>query len=99
MKLFEWLTSLMLGGLRRKQLAAPKQKGRLNCSECGGGIHRHDRYVILAARHRDCGDPKLVGQRVLIEAGAGRLTGINAQDGEVVGVKTDSQGGGDAVRS
>lgn len=61
MHLFNWI-SLPFRFRRLPKAAAP---GRLCCSECGGGIHRHDRYVILAARHRDCGDPKLTGQRSL----------------------------------
>lgn len=57
MKLFTWF--------HRKpepSLAAAKT---LRCQTCGGGIHRHDRYRILAVVHRDCGDPKQVGQKRL----------------------------------
>lgn len=58
MTLFNWLRNL-----RRKPEPAPK--GKLCCIDCGRGIHRHERYTILSAKHRDCGDPKLVGQTSL----------------------------------
>lgn len=55
MKLFTWL--------HRKP--SPTTAKTLRCQTCGGGIHRHDRYRILAVVHRDCGDPKQVGQKRL----------------------------------
>ena len=66
MSLFDWIPL----PARFRRVRAPKLvlDGKLHCSECGGSIRRHDRYVILSARHRDCGDPKLVGQK--------RLTGL-----------------------
>jgi hypothetical protein len=60
MKLFDWLKKRLAG-----ESPVKPGSGKLCCSECHGQIHRHDRYVILAARHRDCGDPKMVGQRRL----------------------------------
>lgn len=56
MKLFAWL--------HRKPAPSSETK-TLHCQTCGGGIHRHDRYRILAVVHRDCGDPKQVGQKRL----------------------------------
>lgn len=35
---------------------------RVPCSECGRPRHKHDRIVIDAWHHADCGDPKKVGQ-------------------------------------
>lgn len=61
MHIFDWIPLPS----RFRRPPKPAAPGRLCCSECGGGIHRHDRYVILSARHRNCGDPKLVGQRTL----------------------------------
>jgi len=40
-------------------------RNALCCSACQAQIHRHDRYIILVARHRDCSDPKLVKQMSL----------------------------------
>jgi hypothetical protein len=58
-KLFDWLVKV--GVLR-----APKPpKGKLCCIDCGRGIHKHERYQIIAAKHRDCGDPKMIGQASL----------------------------------
>jgi hypothetical protein len=37
----------------------------MRCDKCSGSIHRHDRYIILVARHMDCGYPRGVGQKVL----------------------------------
>jgi hypothetical protein len=42
---------------------ASVERGRLRCDHCQRNIHRHDRYVIVKAVHRDCSDPKLVGQQ------------------------------------
>lgn len=61
MKLINWL--IRVGVLPERAPKAPK--GKLCCIDCGRGIHKHDRYQILAAKHRDCGDPKLVGQASL----------------------------------
>lgn len=58
LKFITWFRSL-----RAKPKISPK--GKLCCIDCGRRIHRHDRYQILAAKHRDCGDPKLVGQASL----------------------------------
>ena len=63
MHLFNWIP--LPARFRRLRVVKPVSSGKLCCSECGGSIHRHDRYVILVARHRDCGDPKLVGQKTL----------------------------------
>ncbi len=55
----------MIAFLRRFRRAwniASSRGGKMCCEECGGRIHRHDRYKILAAKHLDCSDPKLVGQ-------------------------------------
>jgi hypothetical protein len=45
----------------------PKAKiqpaGKLCCEDCRRQIHRYDRYVIVSAKHRNCADPKLVGQQ------------------------------------
>lgn len=45
----------------RKSRAGDVPKVRLRCNSCGVHIHRHDRYTIVVAKHRDCRDPKLVG--------------------------------------
>lgn len=55
----------MIAFLRRFRRAwnlAASQGGRLRCEDCGCNIHRRERYEILAAKHRDCKDKKLVGQ-------------------------------------
>jgi hypothetical protein len=57
MKLFGWL--------RRTNAVTTTAPTALRCAKCGGGIHRHDRYRILAVVHRDCGDPKQVGQKMI----------------------------------
>jgi hypothetical protein len=63
MHLFDWIP--LPARFRRLRLRKSASDGKLRCSECGGGIRRHDRYVIDAAHHRDCHDPKLVGQKTL----------------------------------
>jgi len=62
MNLFDWIT--WPARLRRRR-PKPIFTGKLRCEECGGGIHRHDHYMIIAARHRNCKDPRLVGQQSL----------------------------------
>lgn len=56
MKLFAWL---------HRKPAAPPPAGRMCCVNCGGSIHKSEKYRILAVAHRDCGDPKQVGQKSL----------------------------------
>lgn len=53
MKLFQFL----------KRFQATPKPGKLRCEDCRAAIHKHDRYRIVIARHIDCGDPKLVGQK------------------------------------
>lgn len=43
-----------------------KRPGRgLRCEDCRARIHKHDKYTVLAARHKDCRDPQLAGQQSL----------------------------------
>ena len=56
--LFSWLR-------RPRRLPQIKADGKLRCSQCGGPLHRHERFEILAVRHRDCQDPRQTGQRSL----------------------------------
>lgn len=56
MKLFAWL--------HRKPAPHPPA-GTMFCVKCGGGIHKREKYRIITVEHRDCGDPKQVGQAVL----------------------------------
>ena len=62
MKIFQWLAKL--NPLRTKP--APPSAG-LRCSCCLHHIHKGERFVIEAARHRDCRDPKLTGQGRLFD--------------------------------
>jgi hypothetical protein len=48
-----------------KRIRNLRREGKLCCSDCGCQIHRHERYTILAAKHRDCTDKRLVGQMSL----------------------------------
>lgn len=57
MKFINWIRSFRV---RRQNHAAP---AKLICEDCGCQIHRHERYKIVRARHRDCKDKKLVGQQ------------------------------------
>ena len=57
----QWLKALS----RRLQPVPISKRSGLCCSDCHAQIHRHDRYIITSARHRDCRDPKLVGQKSL----------------------------------
>ena len=65
MKLFTWLRNF-------HKSPKPTPKGKLCCAECGRSIHKHDRYQILTAKHRDCMDTKLVGQQSLPKSEKGR---------------------------
>lgn len=49
--------------LRRPSKQA--SKGHLVYSECERNIHRHERYTIIAVKHRDCADRRQVGQMSL----------------------------------
>jgi len=60
MDLFRWLHTL-----KTRKTKPPRPAGTMRCDKCGGSIHRHDRYIVLVVRHRDCGDPRGVGQKVL----------------------------------
>jgi hypothetical protein len=62
--LFNWIP--WPARFRTLRVRKPLPDGKLHCAECGGGIHRHDRYEILTARHRDCVDPRMVGQKSLL---------------------------------
>lgn len=49
--------------IRLKLVRTRTKRGKtLQCVDCGAPIHRSDRYVILEVKHRDCRDPKGVGQ-------------------------------------
>lgn len=37
----------------------------MRCTECGKRVRKFEHYVILAAKHKDCRDPKMVGQKSL----------------------------------
>lgn len=55
----------MIGFLRRFRAAyriAAHPDGKLRCLGCGAHIHRFDKYEITGVLHRNCKDPKLVGQ-------------------------------------
>jgi 4-hydroxy-L-threonine phosphate dehydrogenase PdxA len=59
----------------------------MRCDRCGGSIHRHDRYIVLVVRHKDCGDPRGVGQKVLnlgLKPNDGGLTPLKLRDGETL---------------
>lgn len=56
---------LFLYRLSRKQVHARTR--RMICMDCGAAIHRNDRFVVLEVRHKDCRDPKGVGQMALPE--------------------------------
>jgi hypothetical protein len=60
MNLFGWNFEI-----RRARGAARVMDGRLRCEACKGAIHKHEHYTVLSVRHKDCKDPKLVGQRSL----------------------------------
>lgn len=50
-------------GLYLKLVRTRTKRGKtLQCVDCGAPIHRSDRYIILEVKHRDCRDPKGVGQ-------------------------------------
>lgn len=56
----------MIGFFRRFYRAwnsARSTGGKLRCSECGCRIHRFEKFEITGAKHRDCSDPKQVGQQ------------------------------------
>lgn len=38
-------------------------RAKLHCVDCNRPIHRNDRRKIITARHVNCSDPKLVGQK------------------------------------
>lgn len=40
-------------------------KVKMRCVDCERGIHKHEKFIILAAKHRNCRDPKMVGQKSL----------------------------------
>ncbi len=58
MSLFQLLPSITI----RWRRPAPLVPGRLVCSGCQNPIHKHDKYIIERARHRDCNDPRQTGQ-------------------------------------
>lgn len=60
MDLFRWLHTLKM-----KKTKPPRPSGTMRCDKCGGSIHRHDRYIVLVVRHKNCRDPRGVGQKVL----------------------------------
>jgi hypothetical protein len=60
MDIFRWIRTL-----KTRKTKPPRPSGSMRCDKCSGSIHRHDRYIILVARHKDCGDPRGVGQKVL----------------------------------
>lgn len=60
MKFFRWLQNL-----RRRQ--AVTRADSMRCSCCRQNIHKGERFIIEAARHRDCSDPKQTGQGRLFE--------------------------------
>lgn len=61
--------------MRKVRRLEPK-RNRLVCVACSRAIHRHERYEIIVVRHRDCGDPKMVGQRSI----AGMSPGSSSDD-------------------
>jgi hypothetical protein len=45
------------------KLHAIPPKAQMHCIECGCRVRRRDKYRILAVRHIECGDARLVGQQ------------------------------------
>lgn len=82
MDLFRWLHTL-----KTRKTKPPRPSGTMRCDKCGGSIHRHDRYIVLVVRHKDCGDPRGVGQKVLnlgLKPNSGGMTPLALQDGETL---------------
>jgi len=46
---------------RKHNPVAPQKPGMV-CCECGARIHKHELYTVLSVRHKNCKDPKGVGQ-------------------------------------
>lgn len=60
MTFWQWLYRISARRVRAQH------KGMV-CAECGCAIHKHDRFKVLEAKHRNCKDPKGVGQLALPE--------------------------------
>ena len=64
----EWLSALwnkFICSFRPRRRPKQDLKRHLVCSECERNIHRHERYTIIAVKHRDCLDRRQVGQMIL----------------------------------
>lgn len=55
----------MMTANRLRHRRARTANGKLCCEHCHRPIHRHDRYTIVKVVHKNCSDPKLVGQKSL----------------------------------
>jgi hypothetical protein len=64
MYLPEWLRNLNPWRARLKKT----RSDNMRCSCCRRNIHKGERFIIDAAHHRDCSDPKMNGQGRLFEA-------------------------------
>ena len=51
---------------RRTQVTDAKPG--LICSDCHARIHKHELYTVLVVRHKNCRDPRGVGQLVIPES-------------------------------
>lgn len=66
-----------------RRIAGESDKKKLCCEYCHAAIHRHDKYTVVSARHKDCRDPKLVGQLPL-ERAPSELIPVKVPSGETV---------------
>lgn len=53
--------------LFRRFFPKPPQvvKVKMRCVDCGKAVHKRERFQIVSVKHKDCHDPKLVGQKSL----------------------------------
>lgn len=54
------LRTILLWALRKLSDPVSDARDRLVCSECGAPIRKRDKHRILAVRHVNCKDPRMV---------------------------------------
>ena len=53
---------------RKRKPAGPEASKGMVCCNCQAHIHKHELYTVLSVRHKNCRDPRGVGQLVIAES-------------------------------
>ena len=65
MNFFGWNLTMPEHWRRSRRPPVGLAPGKMRCSKCESGIHKHERFRITAVEHINCEDPKGIGALML----------------------------------